>query len=764
MNKINKLIVLAIIILNLILVTSLFAQTKVTGKIVKSAFWNGREVKFVANEVIVKLTPSTLSSQIAPFLSKWNATIKTNFDKLGWGLIELPAVTDELHFIAELKKIPFVSTAELNIVVKAFLEPNDPYFKGTSPATYAYQWALDNTRQSPPSGVLDADIDASEAWDITTGSSNVILAILDSGIPMINGALSHPDLDDPNKIILGSDFIFDGESVRDRSGHGTHVAGIAAAETNNGTGIAGIAQNCKILVIQVFDENGYATLSSIYNGIKEAVNYQINHPGTKVVINYSGGATSPSQVYIDAIIYAASNGVPIVVAAGNENGGSVNYPAAYSTSYSNVIAVSATNQNDLISTYSSKGPEITVAAPGGNGGDPDDPPDSDDIFSTTPNYPFTLEVKDITQNYGYLSGTSMAAPQVTGTIGLMLSVNSSLSATQIRDILQQNADDKGPAGFDNEYGYGRLNSLKSVANAYVLANPQYQYYVESASISLHSTDYDMTFLSDPTGGVSAGRYRCDRYIVQGTKGGFSQTPNGWMSGALGYSWSNPNDAKPHVIKSTTNNSITLQTVFYYLKNNIDTGQPVNKWAPFDPNLGTNSEFVTLGVSSIYNITFQNNFISLGNIGNIKVNSTVYTSPTDNFTVIDGGTINATAINQTLNNIDYTFSNWSMGSTNITETFYPTANTTYTANFIGKPNFSNRSLTFIGGPGTPRNPAKVQLSWNEHPNTNITQYKIWRKVKHNGVMGDPSLIATVNRGTTTYTVPDNKRRICKCKGA
>ena len=166
----------------------------------------------------------------------------------------------------------------------------------------------------------------------------------------------------------------------------------------------------------------------------------------------------------------------------------------------------------------------------------------------------------------------------------------------------------------------------------------------------------------------------------------------------------------------------------------------------------------------YNVNFQNNFVSLGNIGNINVNGTLYTSPTNNFNVTQGVTITATAINQTLNNIDYTFSNWSTGSTNITETFYPNANTTYTANFIGKPNFSNRNLAFVGAPGNPRNPPKVQLSWNEHPNTNVTQYKIWRKVKHNGVMGDPSLIATVNRGTTTYTVPDNKRRICKCKGA
>ena len=153
-----------------------------------------------------------------------------------------------------------------------------------------------------------------------------------------------------------------------------------------------------------------------------------------------------------------------------------------------------------------------------------------------------------------------------------------------------------------------------------------------------------------------------------------------------------------------------------------------------------------------NITFQNYFIGVGNMGNINVSGTVYTSPTNNFSVTQGDTITATAINQTLYNIDYTFSNWSNGSTDITTTFTVTANTTYTANFIGKPNFANRNLTFVGAPGNPRNPPKVQLSWNEHPNDSV-KYKIWRKVKHNGVMGSAFLIATVNHGTTTYTDED-----------
>ena len=109
-------------------------------------------------------------------------------------LIELPTGKDEIPAIRDLLKLPTVITAEPNIVTRVALEPNDP--------DYQNQWALNKTGQTPPTGTNDADIDAPEAWEISTGNSDVIIAILDSGIPMLNGSLSHPDLDDPNKIIL----------------------------------------------------------------------------------------------------------------------------------------------------------------------------------------------------------------------------------------------------------------------------------------------------------------------------------------------------------------------------------------------------------------------------------------------------------------------------------------------------------------------------------------------------------------------------------
>ena len=312
-------------------------------------------------------------------------------------------------------------------------------------------------------GTIDADIDAPEAWNISTGNSDVIIAILDTGIPMQNGSLSHPDLDG---------------TVKDNYGHGTHVAGIAAAESNNGTGIAGVAWNCKIMPIQVFDAYGSGLWSYFYNGVKYAVDYQNNNPGKKVVINFSGYGSS--QEALDAVIYAYNSGVPIVAAAGNDDYGSVSYPAAYSPFYSNVVAVSATDQNDVISSYSNIGSEITVAAPGGWGIIWDGNVGrfnttgnlGKNIFSTTPNYPFNIQTDpsypgdpystDVTQNYGYLAGTSMATPIVSGIAALILSVNPSLSSSYVTNIIAQSADDKGSPGRDNYYGYGRVNAYQAI--------------------------------------------------------------------------------------------------------------------------------------------------------------------------------------------------------------------------------------------------------------------------------------------------------------
>jgi len=180
------------------------------------------------------------------------------------------------------------------------------------------------------------------------------------------------------------------------------------------------------------------------------------------------------------VIYANTYNVSIIAASGN-SGGSVAYPAAYSASYPNVIGVSATDHNDTIASYSNRGPQVNVSAPGGWGSYTEgawryyngSQNQGRNIFSTTPNYYFNLQYfqfyyTDVAQNYSYLAGTSMATPHVAGTAALVLSLNPNLTSSQVRSILEQTADDKGTPGRDDLYGYGRINAYKALK--YTLEN------------------------------------------------------------------------------------------------------------------------------------------------------------------------------------------------------------------------------------------------------------------------------------------------------
>ena len=161
--------------------------------------------------------------------------------------------------------------------------------------------------------------------------------------------------------------------------------------------------------------------------------------------------------------------------------------------------------------------------------------------------------------------------------------------------------------------------------------------------------------------------------------------------------------------------------------------------------GDKNAIVTANLRKVTNITFQNNFIGVGNGGVIKVNGTQVSSPTASYSVVELNPITATAISQSLNNITYSFSNWSTGSTNSAETFYPTTNSTITSNFVG---IAAQSVNLNFEASNPNLP--ITLNWTEYPNDNVTQYKIWRRVKYkNEPTGNPVLLATLLRGTTSY---------------
>ncbi|MBF8304774.1 MAG: peptidase and subtilisin kexin sedolisin [Dehalococcoidia bacterium] len=296
-----------------------------------------------------------------------------------------------------------IEFAELDYVAYAIATPNDPSFGN--------QWGM-------------TKIQAPDAWNLTTGSSSVRIAILDTGIDQ-----NHEDL--TPKIVSNRNFT-SSRTVDDRYGHGTHVAGIAAASTNNSKGVAGAGYNTSLMNVKVLGDNGSGNYSWIASGITWAANN-----GAKV-INMSLGGGSSSSSLETAINYAWSKGVVVVAAAGNSNTSSPSYPGYYS----NVIAVAATDRNDVKASFSNYGSWVDIAAPGV------------DIYSTLPNHNNRIGLK----NYGYLSGTSMATPFVAGVAALVAARYPAWTNNDIRNRLLASTDPT--TGFSTSLG--RVNALKSV--------------------------------------------------------------------------------------------------------------------------------------------------------------------------------------------------------------------------------------------------------------------------------------------------------------
>jgi hypothetical protein len=291
---------------------------------------------------------------------------------------------------------------------------NDPAF--------SEQWALDNTGQT--GGTPDADIDAPQAWAISTGSDNVLVAVIDTGIDY-----THPELDDGRvRTDIDKDFVHNDDDAMDDNKHGTLVASIIAAESNNGIGVAGVMHHAQLLPVKVITARGVGTLAWIAKGISYAASAGAD------VINMSLGGLICSQALADAVNYAYfERGVVIVAASGND-GGNLSYPAKLAL----VISVGATDHNDVVADFSNGGAELDLTAPGV------------DILSAQPG------------GYGTYSGTSLAAPYVTGVAGLLLSQRPSLTNRQVELILRSAADDLGAPGFDSRYGYGRISAYQAL--------------------------------------------------------------------------------------------------------------------------------------------------------------------------------------------------------------------------------------------------------------------------------------------------------------
>ncbi|CAH1196301.1 hypothetical protein PAECIP111892_02206 [Paenibacillus auburnensis] len=285
------------------------------------------------------------------------------------------------------------------------ITPNDLLFS-------TYQWNL-------------PAIETEQGWNLSKGSKEVIVAVVDTGVQA-----SHPDLQ--GQLLTGYNAITNGSTPDDDVGHGTHVAGIIGALTNNEEGVAGISWYNKILPVKALDNSGAGTTYSVAEGIIWAADN-----GAKV-INLSLGNYADSQFLHDAIKYAYDRDVVIVSASGNDNTERPGYPAAYEE----VLAVAATNSTGERASFSNYGEYIDVAAPG------------ESIASTYPD-----------NQYAALSGTSMASPHVAALAGLVRSLNPALTNKEVMELMTANAVDLGEAGHDKYYGWGQVDIYKTLRAA-----------------------------------------------------------------------------------------------------------------------------------------------------------------------------------------------------------------------------------------------------------------------------------------------------------
>jgi thermitase len=321
------------------------------------------------------------------------------------------------RLMARLKHDSSVESVAPDYVVQALFTPNDPYYStpySTSKYGNIAQWAPEF-------------IGAAQGWDNTLGDPAIVIAIVDTGIDA-----SHADLS--GKVVLAKNFVR-GEQVSDSFGHGTHVAGIAAAQTNNGVGIAGICGGCSLMSVKVLGADGSGSSSNVASGITYATDF-----GARV-INLSLGSSSRSTIMRDALDYALSNNVLPVVAMGNSNTNNVGDLAYW---YS-ALSVGAVDQQGAKASFSNFGLQTDVTAPGVA------------VLSTMPTYPVTLNTQyGYKMNYDALSGTSMATPVVAGLAGLILSRNPALTATQVKGMIEASAGDR--ASFNLTSGFGPVHA------------------------------------------------------------------------------------------------------------------------------------------------------------------------------------------------------------------------------------------------------------------------------------------------------------------
>lgn len=406
--------------------------------------------------------------QIGPSGRKIITSVHSDASSDGMIVLQFEQTIDVIAVISEYKQLGIFKYVEPDY--KGGGEstiPNDPIFGSKQ----YYHVNSGNFNETPSHGaVVGADMDTDLAWDITTGNSSVVLGVFDSGLDFTNteflgrhwvnnDEIPNNNIDDDNNgyvdDVNGWDFVNEDNNPTDDHSHGTNVTGIAAATGNNNFGMAGVDWNCKIMTLKVLasDNSGY------YSDWSEALYYAANNGFD--VGNLSLSGSSYSQSFNDAVDYAHNSGGLVVVAMGNDDYGTVRYPAGFS----NAMAIGATNPDDTRVNQSTNpswgsnyGSHIDCVAAGQR------------VYSARHN--------NNTSFTWWKGGTSMATPLVAGVACLMKGVNPYLTPNEIRQAINATAEDQvgNPsediAGFDHYYGHGRINAHQAVLEALTITSTE----------------------------------------------------------------------------------------------------------------------------------------------------------------------------------------------------------------------------------------------------------------------------------------------------
>jgi serine protease len=364
----------------------------------------------VPGELAVDLRDDLSQADLAAVKSAYglrpNSSWSDDHDKLEVAKV---SVADESALLERLAQDTRVEHVERMEVLRAFFVPNDPF--------YAKQWHLQR-------------VGAEAAWEYSCGEG-VTVAVVDTGVACFDkGPFSRGTDLSGTRCGGGYNFVNDSTEAYDDQGHGTHVAGTVAQTTNNGKGVAGLAYCARLMPIKVLNRYGWGTLGNVAEGIRYAADHGAQ------VINLSLGGSGKSRILEDAVDHALSKGVVVVAAAGN-SGRSVGYPAGYE----GVIAVSATDSNDKIAWFSSRGPEIAIGAPGVN------------VTQQT----ICEGGRNKCELFGSFNGTSMASPHVAGAAAMLVGLGVG-GPDAVREALARGAVSKEEKEL---YGAGILSASAS---------------------------------------------------------------------------------------------------------------------------------------------------------------------------------------------------------------------------------------------------------------------------------------------------------------